>query len=222
MGLKAQTHFWGYSLKLPTRDSENVSVKIDDAVDKSDDSQDVGPLQATRAWITQAENNVIDRLVEAGLVAPLNAGGYENKVLDQIVINLVVPNNLAFTDQIHTRILLSTTVEATTVGNTILISKGLIDSLPNEESIASVVAMELAHIAMGPPHRHPLRLQRPAALPRRVDLPAHRHEPHRPRQRGSLQAGHGVPPELDVQGQAAQVRASTMCSWWIAARCSRI
>src|SRR5271157_5410974 len=149
VGLKAQTHFWGYSLKLPTRDSENVSVKVEEAVDKSDDSQDMSPLQATRAWITQAENNVIDRLVEAGLVAPLNPGGYENKVLDQIVINLVVPNNLAFTDQLHTRILLSTTVETTTVGNTILISKGLIDSLPNEEAIASVVAMELAHIVMG-------------------------------------------------------------------------
>jgi hypothetical protein len=149
VGLKAQTHFWGYSLKLPTQDSENVSVKVDDAVDKSDDSQDVGPLQATRAWITQAENNVIDRLVEAGLVAPLTPGGYENKVLDQIVVNLVVPNNLAFTDQIHTRILISTTIEATTVGNTILISKGLIDTLPNVEAIAWVVAMELAHIAMG-------------------------------------------------------------------------
>ncbi|MGO9317301.1 MAG: hypothetical protein ACLPXT_09870 [Terracidiphilus sp.] len=149
VGLKAQTHFWGYSLKLPTRESENVSVKVDDAVDKSDDSQDVGPLQASRAWITQAENNVIDRLVEAGLVAPLTPGGYENTVLDQIVINLQVPNNLAFTDQVHTRILLSTTVETTTVGNTILISKGLIDSLPNEEAIASVVAMELAHIVMG-------------------------------------------------------------------------
>ena len=149
VGLRAQTHFWGYALKLPTRDSENVSVKVDDAVDKSDDSQDVSPLQATRAWVTQAENNVIDRLVEAGLVAPLDPGGYENKVLDQIVINLVVPNNLAFTDQLHTRILLSTTVETTTVGNTILISKGLIDTLPSEEAIASVVAMELAHIAMG-------------------------------------------------------------------------
>ena len=149
VGLKAQTHFWGYSLKLPTRDSENVSVKVDDAVDKSEDSQDVGPLQATRAWVTQAENNVIDRLVEAGLVAPLNAGGYENKILDQIVINLVVPNNLAFTDQLHTRVLLTDTVETTTVGNTILISKGLIDSLPSEEAIASVLAMELAHIAMG-------------------------------------------------------------------------
>jgi hypothetical protein len=149
VGLKAQTHFWGYSLKLPTRESENVSVKVDDAVDKSSDSQDVGPLQATRAWITQAENNVIDRLEEAGLVAPLTPGGYETTVLDQIVINLAVPNNLAFTDPVHCRILLSTTVEATTVGNTILISKGLIDSLPNEEAIASVISMELAHIALG-------------------------------------------------------------------------
>src|ERR1700739_1031396 len=96
IGLKTQTHFWGYSLKLPTRDSENVSVKIDDAEDKSDDSQDVSPLQASRMWITQAENNVIDRLVEAGLVAPLTPGGYEDKILGQIVINLVVPNNLAF------------------------------------------------------------------------------------------------------------------------------
>jgi hypothetical protein len=151
VGLKAQTHFWGYSLKLPTRDSENVSVKVDDAVDSSQDAQDVGPLQASRAWVTQAENNVIDRLVEAGLVAPLNAdpNGYEHKILDQIVINLQVPNNLAFTDQIHTRVLLTDTIETTTVGNTILISKGLIDSLPNEAAMASVVAMELAHIAMG-------------------------------------------------------------------------
>jgi hypothetical protein len=149
VGLKAQTHFWGYSLKLPTRDSENVSVKVDDAVDRSNDSQDVGPLQASRMWVTQAENNVIDRLVEAGLVAPLNNGGYENKVLDQIVVNLVVPNNLAFTDQIHTRVMLTDTVEATTVGNTILLSRGLIDSLPSEEAIASIIAMELAHIAMG-------------------------------------------------------------------------
>ena len=149
VGLRAQTHFWGYSLKLPTRETENVSVKVDDAVDKSEDAQDVGPLQASRAWVTQAENNVIDRLVEAGLVAPLNASGYETSVLDQIVVNLEVPNNLVFSDNVHCRVLLSTTVEATTVGNTILISKGLIDSLPNEEAIASVVSLELAHIAMG-------------------------------------------------------------------------
>jgi hypothetical protein len=152
VGLRAQTHFWGYSLKLPTRDSENVSIKVDDAVDNSTDSQDVSPLQATRNWITQAENNVIDRLVEAGLVAPHDPdpNAYENKVLDQIVVNLEVPNNLAFPDPVHCRVLLSTTLEATTVGNTILISKGLLDTLPyNEAAIASVVAFELAHVALG-------------------------------------------------------------------------
>ena len=149
VGLKAQTHFWGYSLKLPTRDSENVSVKVDDAEDKSDDSQDVSPLQASREWVMQAENNVIDRLVEAGLVAPLTPNGYETTILEQIVTNLAVPNNLAFSSPIHCRVLLTDTIETTTVGNTILVSKGLIDALPNEEAIASVVAMELAHIALG-------------------------------------------------------------------------
>jgi len=150
VGLKAQTHFWGYSLKLPTRDSENTSVKVDDAVDKSDDSQDVSPLQASREWITQAENNVIDRLVEAGLVAPLTPGGFETTVLEQIVTNLVVPNNIPLPSPIHCRILLTSTVESTTVGNTILVSKGLIDTMPrNEATIASVISMQLANIALG-------------------------------------------------------------------------
>ena len=149
IGLKAQTHFWGYSLKLPTRDSENVSVKVDDAEDKSDDSQDVSPLQAQREWVLQAENNVLDRLTEAGLLAPPSQGGYEQTVLGQIVTNLQVPNNLAFTTPVRCRVLLTDTVEATTVGNTIILSKGLIDSMADEPSIASVVAMELAHIVMG-------------------------------------------------------------------------
>jgi hypothetical protein len=148
VGLRAQTHFWGYSLTLPTRESENVSVQVEGAVDQSADSQDMTPLQATRAWVSQAENNVLDRLVQAGLLAP--EGDFEKSTLDQIVTNLEVPNNLNFPDPIHCRILLTTTVEATTVGNTILLSKGLIDTLPrNEETIAAVVAMELAHVALG-------------------------------------------------------------------------
>jgi len=119
---------------------------VEGAVDQSADSQDVTPLQATREWVSQAENNVLDRLVQAGLLAPPSDF---DKTLEQIVVNLAVPNNLNFPDPIHCRILLTTTVEATTVGNTILLSKGLIDTLPNEESIASVVALELAHIALG-------------------------------------------------------------------------
>ena len=148
-GLKAQTHFWGYSLKLPTRDSENVSIRVDNSVDQSGQSQDVSPLQASRLWTDHAENNVLDRLEQAGLVAPDIPGGYEQKILDQIVTNLVVPNNIALPEQVHCRILLTDTIEDTTVGNTILLSKGLIDSLPNEPAFAAVISMELAHIALG-------------------------------------------------------------------------
>jgi hypothetical protein len=149
-GLKAQTHFWGYSLKLPTRDSESVSMKVEDAEDKSDDSQDVSPLQASREWVQQAENNVIDRLEQAGLVAPLTPNGFEQTVLDQIVTNLVVPNSIQLSLPVHCRIMLTDTIETTTVGNTILLSKGLIDTMPrNEATLASVISVELAHIAMG-------------------------------------------------------------------------
>ncbi|KAA6458363.1 hypothetical protein DYQ86_20840 [Acidobacteria bacterium AB60] len=149
LGLKAQTHFWGYSLKLPSRESENVNIKVEDAEDKSAESQDVAPLEATRAWVSQAENNVLDRLEQAGLVAPLTPNGYETSVLDQIVTNLVVPNNLAFSTPVHCRVLLTTTVETTTIGNTILLSRGLLDAMPSEEAIASVISMELAHVALG-------------------------------------------------------------------------
>ena len=144
--MRAQTHFWGYSLALPTRESDNVSVEVEGAIDQSGDSQDVTPLEATRAWVQQAEDNVIERLVKAGLVAPPNAF---DKTLEQIVTNLAVPSNLNLPSPIHCRIMLTSTVEATTIGNTILLSKGLIDTLPNEESIASVVAIELAHVALG-------------------------------------------------------------------------
>ena len=47
-------------------------MEIENALDQSDNSTDVSPLQASRMWITQAENNVMDRLMEAGLVAPLD------------------------------------------------------------------------------------------------------------------------------------------------------
>jgi len=147
IGLKALTHIWGYALKRTDSDASHADIIFNNVVDNS--KKDISPLQASRMWVTQAENNMIDRLVEAGLVAPVDANGFEANVLEPILYNLAAANKLAFTDQIHARILLTNTIEATTVGNTVLISKGLIDTLPNAESLSSVLAMELAHIALG-------------------------------------------------------------------------
>jgi hypothetical protein len=145
-GLRAQTYFWGYSLKLPNRQAENATVQIDNVTDKSEQAQDVSPLQASRAWVSQAENNVLDRLVQAGLLAPPSDF---DKILETVTNNIIIGNKLVLPDTIHCRVLLTTPLESLAVGNTILLSKGLVDVLPYEEDLAAVLSFQLAHITLG-------------------------------------------------------------------------
>jgi hypothetical protein len=146
--IHGQLRFWGYHLERLNlqRDSNMTNIQVDNAVDQSTSDSDVSPLEASNLWRMQAESNVMDRLESAGLLAP--AGDFE-KILDQIVINLSVPSNLDFSAPVHCRILLSLPVEATVADHTILLSKGLIDTIPTEEALASVLAVELAHIQLG-------------------------------------------------------------------------
>ncbi len=145
-GFKAQTYFWGYSLKIPQSATDNASMEIDNAQDQSQNSQDVSPLQAQRLFVTQAENNVLDRLVQAGLLAPQSDF---DKVLETVTNNIIIGNNLQLPSDIHCRILLTQPLEALSIGNTILLSKGLVDTLPNEEDLAAVISFELAQIVLG-------------------------------------------------------------------------
>jgi len=116
---------------------------VENAVDRSGDGADMDPLASLQAWKDLAASNVLDKLERAGILAPHSSF---DSVLDQIVVNLSVPNDLAFAGPVHCRVVLTTPIEATTVGSTILISKGLIETLPTEEAIASVVAFELAQL----------------------------------------------------------------------------
>jgi hypothetical protein len=50
---------------------------------------------------------------------------------------------------VRCRVLLTTPLESFTVGNTIVMSRGLLDVLPDEASLAMVLARELGHIALG-------------------------------------------------------------------------
>jgi hypothetical protein len=143
---KAQTRIWGYSLKLPNHEDANGSIKVDAAVDESQ-NQDISPLQASRMWVTQAETNIIDRLQTAGLVAIPSPE--VDGLLETVVNNLIVTNNLPIQEQIHCRVLMTDPLESIAVGNTILLSRGLIDTLPDESSLAAVLAFQLAHIVLG-------------------------------------------------------------------------
>jgi hypothetical protein len=146
VSFKAQTYVWGYSLKLPTHESDNESIKIDDVQDQSDQSQDMSPLAAQRAWISQAEENVLDRLVQAGLLAPPSDF---DKILEQVTNNIVIGNNIQLADNVRCRVLLTAPLESLAVGNTIILSKGLIDVLPTESDLAAVLSFQLAHIVLG-------------------------------------------------------------------------
>jgi hypothetical protein len=146
---KAQTRLWGYNLKDLRRSSEFTDIQVEalqPVHDQSRVAQDATPIEAQRAWERQAEINVIDRLQQIGLLAP---EGEIDKVLQTVVNNVMVTNNLDIQPEVKTRVLLTTPLESFTIGHTIVMSRGMIDVLPDEASLAMVLTHELAHIVLG-------------------------------------------------------------------------
>jgi hypothetical protein len=143
---KAQTRIWGYDLKKGGKDDELTQIRVDSVSDDSASAQDASPLQAERVWQQQAEDNVVERLTNAGLLAP---EGDLDRILQTVVNNLEVTNNIDLPRPVRTRVLLTAPLETFSVGNTIVISKGLVDVLPDEASLAAVLSHELAHIVLG-------------------------------------------------------------------------
>jgi hypothetical protein len=147
LAFKAQTRLWGYDLQKSAQDSEPTEVLVDSSVkDESPAAQDASPLQAQRDWMQQAGENVIERLQNAGLLAP---EGELDKVLETVVNNLLITNNIDLQRPVRTRIMLTSPLETFSVGNTIIVSRGLVDVLPDEPSLAMVLAHEVAHIVLG-------------------------------------------------------------------------
>ncbi|HVI11037.1 MAG TPA: M48 family metalloprotease [Candidatus Binatia bacterium] len=149
--IKAQTRLWGYDLKntAKNRDQEFTQILIDSeqpVKDQSDAASDATPVIAERMWEHQAEDNAIERLQAIGLLAPT---GEVDKVLQTVVNNLLVTNSIDVQADVHCRVLLTAPLESFTIGHTIVISRGLLDVLPDEASLATVLAHELSHIVLG-------------------------------------------------------------------------
>jgi Zn-dependent protease with chaperone function len=146
---KAQTRLWGYDIKNLGRNDEFTSIQVDapeTVKDQSEAGQDATPVEAERMWQRHAEDNAVERLQKIGLLAP---SGDVDKVLTTVVNNLIVTNNLDIQPEIRARVLLTAPLESFTIGHTIVVSRGLLDVLPDEASLAMVLARELAHIALG-------------------------------------------------------------------------
>jgi hypothetical protein len=151
---KAVNYIWGYSLKVPAKDADEASLEVQGAVDESAQASDVSPLQAEREWVQQAEDNVIDRLFTAGLI---DAPSDFDKTLAALANNILAYNNVPSTRPLKVRTLLTEPLESIAIGNTILLSKSLIDTTAIQSADGSqqmgnlnaVLAFQVAHIILG-------------------------------------------------------------------------
>ena len=145
---KGQVRLWAYNVGKANAQNELTSliVESNQVNDNVDEADAISPVRAQRAWERDAEDNIIERLQRAGLMAP---DGEVNKVVETVATNLQITNNLDIQPEVRARVLLTSPLESFTIGNTIVLSRGLIDVLPDEASLAMIVAHELAHIALG-------------------------------------------------------------------------
>src|SRR5580704_4908911 len=146
---KAQTRLWGYDLKGLSRNEEFTQIVVDSpqsVKDQTEAAADATPVVAERMWERQAEDNAVDRIQKIGLLAP---PGEVDKVLLTVVNNLMVTNNIDLQGDIRCRVLLTAPLESFTIGHTIVISRGLLDVLPDEASLAMILSHELSHIVLG-------------------------------------------------------------------------
>jgi hypothetical protein len=149
LNFKAQTRLWGYDLQRLSNNEEFTQILVDspqEVHDRSGATQDASPVESERLWQRQAEENTLERLQRIGLLAPT---GEVDKVLQIVVNNLIATNNMDIEPPVGVRVLLTTPLESFTIGHTIVISRGLIDVLPDEASLAMVLSHELSHIALG-------------------------------------------------------------------------
>ena len=145
---RAQTRLWGYDQGHVQKEQElsKVLVELPASVkDQSETANDYSPLQAERLWDRKAEENVIDYLQRQGLLAP---SGAVDKVLETVVNNIEVTNNLEIQPEVRCRVLMTSTLESFTIGHTIVLSRGLIDVLPDEASLAAILSHELGHVVL--------------------------------------------------------------------------
>jgi Peptidase family M48 len=146
---KAQTRLWGYDLPTMGGNSSFTAIMVDSPEtvrDQSQAAQDPSPRESQRMWEREAEDNALDRLQGEGLIAPPSP---VDQVMQTVVNNLIFTNNLNIQPEVRCRVLLTTPLESFTVGHTIVLSRGLLDVLPDEASLAMVLAHELGHIVLG-------------------------------------------------------------------------
>src|SRR5215467_11182400 len=140
---RAQTRLWGYAPGHAQDEQELTRLLVESPTsDQSESTTDYSPLQQTRLWTRQAEDNIIATLEKFGLMAPY---GEVDKALDVVANNILVSNDLDTEPKVRCRVLQTSSFESYAMGHTIVMSRGLLDVLPDEATLAALLAHELSH-----------------------------------------------------------------------------
>jgi Peptidase family M48 len=146
---RAQTRLWGYDLEHAGDHREYQQTLAADPIflpGQHEASTNLSPILSEGQFPYSTEEVIVERLQLAGVMAP---DGPVDRVLEQVVTNLIITNNIDNLPGVHCRVLLTTPFETFTIGHTIVVSRGLLDVLPNEASLAGILAHELAHMLLG-------------------------------------------------------------------------
>ena len=147
---KALTRIWGYDLQHAGDLREFAQPLPDtvpgDASGKRGSGYDLSGQLSVRQYQHSTEDNIIERLQVAGLMAP---SGDVDQVLQTVTNNLIVTNELDIKPAVRCRVLLTAPLESFSFGHVIVVSRGLIDVVPDEATLAAILAHELAHVVLG-------------------------------------------------------------------------
>ncbi len=147
---KALTRIWGYDLQHAGDLREYAQPLADTAPaaasGKKDSGYDLSGRLSARPFQYSTEDNIIERLQVAGLMAP--TGGVD-QVLETVTRNLIITNELDIKPEVRCRVLLTAPLESFSFGHVIVVSRGLLDVLPDEATLAAILAHELAHVVLG-------------------------------------------------------------------------
>jgi Peptidase family M48 len=146
---KAQTRIWGYGLPSADNSQENAQGLMDDPAladaKRREAAKDLIPAYTGDETTSPPEDNVVERAQLAGIMA--RDSGFD-RILQTVLNNLLITNELDIPG-VRCRVLLTTPMESFVMGRTIVLSRGLLDVLPDEATLAAVLAHELAHVVLG-------------------------------------------------------------------------
>jgi len=144
--LKARVSLWGFKKQAETATSSSTLHPEEQGA--TADADDASRRREPRQVYIEIEQKVLAWMESIGLLAP---AGQVEQAIEGIVAKLQGASAAAFPRPIKCRILLSTAAEWVVVGDTILISRSLVDTPRNDSTLALILAPAVAIVLQDRP-----------------------------------------------------------------------